>query len=831
MCRWDVTSGRQEASSGVIPDTVLSIGEGLVATPDGKTVVIPSEKGWLLLLDGASLQEKKRLRGHKNTVNALALSPDGKTLASVAYNDDKVKLYDLEKAAEIRALKCDGWQSHIAFSPSGKFLAASGGADTLWNVQTGAKQSDLNGHQRGVAELTFSPDGTLLVGAASGGRGVVVWELSHSLEQRMFPQGKSHSCIALAPGGVRAAMEGNNRVELRDLVSGKSIWAVPTEEVHASTFAPDGSLFALCKSRDKVTIIDSASGVEKAILDLQTFTEVYSLAFRSDGKRLAIGTGLRLQVWDLAGDKPRRLPVAEEQSGAVTALAFHPDGKRLALAAGPTLRLVNAETAQPTWAVPGHDGSISTISFSPDGTRILSICREETDQGARLWNTADGKQIAVFRHDEACRDGFIAPDDRTVVTLDRSATLFAWDADNGKLLGFQPGERPNEWPVFAPDRKTFLTGRKQSFHLWQTEKLTRQAISGRRDVARTPPEAKPLPVYREVRGVLSEDRGRIQFCAFSADGKRMVTVDHEYQVTVRNPVTLAAMNSFVVWRKKYESSVFALSPDGKRLAQGCADHTLRLWNVETGKEEHGLAGHENFIRCIAFSPNGRWLASATDGLGIEYELFLWDVATGVMSERRNPGGSIDSLAFSPDGEELFATCRKKVIRFGLAGKTLPNFDHSDGTRSVAVSPDGTLVAAGGENFHGSALFDVLVWGQSNGKLLHTLSRKTHIIDRLVFGPDGLLVVGTGNWSIVSLFDARTGKSIRELPDAELLALSPDGNTLVVKSTEERRCEFLNVSALRNDRLQQALAPAPPARGQSRSRGRRGSCRDEPPGRA
>ncbi len=598
--RWDASTGESKSNSGKINNANLEA--GLAVTPDGNTVVIAMRDGSLALLDGETLQQKKRIPAHSQHVQALALSPDGKTLATVTLLDGELKLWNLEKTSEIRTVKCNrGLLTAVAFSPSGKYLAAGGPVITLWDVKSGAEQDVLVGYSENVNELAFSPDGMLLAGTPNCQRGVVVWELTKSLQKRTIPQGEREGYLALASGGSRAARGVEKSIELRDLLSGKVLATLTGEDYHdTAAFSPAGNLFAFCKSREKVVLADDTSGAEKAILDLQTSDRVQTLAFRPDGKRLAVGAGSQVQVWECDAGKPRRL-VAQQQRGSVNNLAFHPNGKLLALAVGPALLLVDAETGKPAWTVPAHEGPISTIAFSADGGRILTVNRIGPTEAARVWNTVDGKQIMAIHRTPKFGDpfrrmsqleAFFADDDRAVVMRDEEGVFSAWDAGNGKPLGKWKDQKPGLPPVFAPDRKTFLTSGEKTFHLWETAAFTQDAITGRTGVIRTPPAPTLSPVYAPAQVVVKDLPCYLTYCAFSMDGNRLASVDGAQTLTIWNPATGKAMKSFPL--RVGNTHQFALSADGRRMAAGCQDNTVRLVDLDTGKEERLFKGHSSF---------------------------------------------------------------------------------------------------------------------------------------------------------------------------------------------------------------------------------------------
>jgi predicted NACHT family NTPase len=166
----------------------------------------------------------------------------------------------------------------------------------------------------------------------------------------------------------------------------------------------------------------------------------------------------------------------------------------------------------------------------------------------------------------------------------------------------------------------------------------------------------------------------------------------------------------------YVNSV-AFSPDGRLLASGSSDKTIKLWDVATGSLVRTLSGHTWSVFSVAFSPDGRLLAS-----GSYREIKLWEVATG--SEVRTLSGHVSdvtSVAFSPDGRLLASGSFDTTINLwdvatGSLVRTLP--DSRASVYSVAFSPDGRLLASG------SLEETIKLWDVTTGSLVRTLTGHT-----------------------------------------------------------------------------------------------------------
>ncbi|MEH2436138.1 MAG: ribosome assembly protein 4, partial [Nostoc sp.] len=155
------------------------------------------------------------------------------------------------------------------------------------------------------------------------------------------------------------------------------------------------------------------------------------------------------------------------------------------------------------------------------------------------------------------------------------------------------------------------------------------------------------------------------------------------------------------------------SPDGKTLASGSDDNTIRLWDVSTGKAIKTLTGHSNSVISVGFSPDGKTLASGSGDNTIK----LWDVSTGkAIRTLTGHSSSVNSVGFSPDGKTLASGSFDKTIKLwdvstGKAIKTLTG--HSSSVISVGFSPDGKTLASGSDDK------TVILWDLNFDNLLNS----------------------------------------------------------------------------------------------------------------
>ncbi len=214
----------------------------------------------------------------------------------------------------------------------------------------------------------------------------------------------------------------------------------------------------------------------------------------------------------------------------------------------------------------------------------------------------------------------------------------------------------------------------------------------------------------------------------------------------------------------------AFSPNGRWLASASASRVVKLWEAATGREVRNLIGHT-----VAFSPDGRWFASAQVGGMVR----LWDASTWqeVRTLTGHPEG-VNAIAFSPSGRQLASASRDKTLKLWevATGRDLRTLTgHSRPLRRVAFSPDGNWLASGSEDK------TVKLWDAATGKAVRTLTDHTSSVLGVAFSPDGnWLASGSGD-KTVKLWEAATGKAVRTLTghtrSVYAVAFSPDGNWL------------------------------------------------------
>jgi WD40 repeat protein len=637
-------------------------------TPDGKGLLVEPEEalpGGLRILEIPSGKEVWRLagaQGRYQVSHGIVPCTFGNTM--VLPRGTAVEVWDMAARRLVRQFQVDqNYPCVLALSPDGKVVATGhhnyekgkNAAIRLWEVATGRPLGALEGHPTSIQALMFSADGKRLFSGSGearyalqkGGVEVIpgwvrVWDLTTRKQVSQYPN-ESYGTL-FAPGGRVWAYQGrDNRIHLAETAEGKEVAQIPLQG-SSFAFTPDGKALVTAGYDQPIRLWDAATGKELRRLEGHLKGYHATLLFAPDGKTLACVSpftwhmaGGMVRLWDLASGKEIR-PYTTHQDH-VDCVACSPDGRTVASGGRDgSLFLWGAATGKLLHRLADHEGGVTAVAFARDGRALASAGK---DGVVRLWGVADGKETRQLDGggDEVVALRFAA-DGKSVWACRRQGKVQGWEVPTGRgLAGFDCKEKSLHTAAFSPDGDllAYVAGFRGEFSGASTVHVCR------------------VPSGKELLAL--ELRERLA----GADGMRFVAL-HCWEVAFSPDSRFLATSE-------------SIQTQGLRVILG--NHTLRVWELTTGQPVLKVTGLAVPTRRLAFSPDGRRLAHGHGqprgfGQGDEQVMFLRDISAGedlqqvvndkheVISqqtgERLRPMkghvGSVSSVTFSPDGKTL-----------------------------------------------------------------------------------------------------------------------------------------------------------------------------------
>ena len=625
---WDVTSGRElQKLSGSQGSMMAALGVYYIAfTPDNRLVTVGDAARVWDVSTGRELQtfqsELQAMAGFNGSDGGMTISPDGAQLLLLTDNSaPEVRVLDLSSGRELRRIKIPG--------------------DQIESTQ-----------------LCFNPDGHILAAGVDNKR-LKLWDLTTKQDHTLGTTNKDFSLIKFSRDGRVVTLSESYTVKIWDTATLRELPALKVP--NSGAFAAYGEAF-VSFSEDAKRVATGGFDTDTIIWETETGKRLSTLsgrtnmagnvAFSADGNELISGGRTR---WDLRTGRGLRItPETSEKALGIVS----PDGKLVAL-------------------MKPNAGALSIVE-SPSGKQVFSLTpAADTGVVERLRFNSDGSMLAVVYGPR------IDPQPTTATSMTRGSQITIWDMKTGReVRSFQPSEVSME-VGFTPDSRSIVSiGSMGQLSLWDVQSGSKVRDLTSSPMSKiTPPVFQPgkrgsmpqMPNMADIAEMLTNTIGtmsagtmgrRITSLAFTSDGRTLVTggVESKSNIDVaammsgamkpqkgqkkgsnqNNPPDLMkdlkveAVGQIQFWDLATGQQIDAikghsrgvtnviLSRDGKLLASGGSDNTIKIWDASTHAEQRTLTGHTSNIESMAFSPDGRLLASA----GEDGSTFLWDTKTG-----------------------------------------------------------------------------------------------------------------------------------------------------------------------------------------------------------
>jgi WD40 repeat protein/tRNA A-37 threonylcarbamoyl transferase component Bud32 len=451
------------------------------------------------------------------------------------------------------------------------------------------------------------------------------------------------------------------------------------------------------------------------------------------------------QLWDTATGK--RASLALRHTGAIHDISFSADGSRLVTAsADKTARVWNAKTGEPLWTALQHDAGVLAAAISPEGRKVVTV---DAAKRVRLWDPTTGNQIgsSVIPHADWTMKVRFSPDSRYfLVAAKPGAQVF--DAESGdRLAAVLDHNGVFAGPSFSPDSRWIATtGVGRDFENVRAQ--VAEIVTG-----------KPItPPF--------EHSGHIYQAQFSPNGQYVLTSSEDGTARIWKVATGQQVG--VPMRHPMAINHATFSPDGRFVATASADTTARVWNALTGEPVTPYLKHNDRLFHVAFSPDGRLLATTggnQEHAG-EVRIWRWDTDTGDLVV---PSAATSSFIYPNRGAYLMreasfsADHRRMIFRGGPGNQTIQAWDaiaarplkvpflHNYEVSHVLLSADGRHILTSDRG--GVAR----VWDADTGRAISEPFEHHGKVQSLGFSPDGSRVATIGSDKVLRLWQTARGK--------------------------------------------------------------------------
>lgn len=462
---WDIVSGEKITTLTGHTGSV----DSLAFSPDGNTLASGNWHDTVRLWDVATATQKKVLTNHRNSISKVIFSPDGSKVASISSNQNRVNISDVISDRN-HPIQLEENISEIAFSPDGSTIAIGNryGRLYLLNVETQEHITDFFGHKKeSVYAIVFSPDGTKLASGSSDS--LFTWD-ANSGERVLSINGHTTGirAVAFSPVGDILATGGRYQINLWNTSSTERVGHFYVNDWYnlfsGLVFSPDGNILASQDGRE-THIWDVNLQTHLALLtgiggeNLTSSAFFVGLDYSPDGQFLAGGSEYNTAVHIWYGGRTH-IDAFFGHTAGVTSVKFSPDGRILASGSNDqTVRIWDVSTGYNISTFKGHTDRVHCVDFNDDGS-ILASCGK--DNSIIFWDMSSGDSRVIHSaHRDEVRKIAFSKDGKYIMSCGGwdDSSVKVWYVNTGELVRTLNGHGYSVLDVaFSADGQTFASG-------------------------------------------------------------------------------------------------------------------------------------------------------------------------------------------------------------------------------------------------------------------------------------------------------------------------------------------------------------------------------------